>query len=149
MHSVLIVEDDLAVAEILRRSIAPDCLVMIVGTATEGLAMLAQPVKIDIVILDVNLPDSKGAFTVSLFQSRFPNVPIFAVSGDPSLEQECIYAGAQSFLPKPQLSLSVSEIVRHIVERHRVRHQFQPAIKALEHAKETIESLAPPKENEE
>ncbi len=140
---VLIVEDDDQVASLLQATIAANYKSIKAKTAAEGLKVLEGRRDIALVILDLNLPDSQGADTVRLFKARFPQVPVFPTSGNASidLERDCILAGAESFLPKPQLSLTLVEIVRHIIAKHQFLQQFKPAIQAIESAQEKLENL--------
>lgn len=140
MSTVLIVEDEEQVAEILKIALAPIYAVKRGATAAAGLQELAGG-GIDAVVLDVNLPDSQGAATVAMFISRFPDVPILSISADRAVESACLQAGAQSFLPKPELSLTMTDIVRHIIERHQVRQAYKPALAALEHGQRLAEDL--------
>lgn len=76
----------------------------------------------DVVLLDLNLPDSVGLKTLLRMKTLLPGLPIVVLSGSderdlalPSLRQ-----GAQDFLPKEQLSgQGLVRALRHAVERHR------------------------------
>jgi CheY-like chemotaxis protein len=57
---------------------------------------------VDVVVLDLNLPDAKGLDAVRLLTRQFPFVPVVVVSGldDERLANDAVHAGAQDYLVK-------------------------------------------------
>lgn len=81
---------------------------------------------IDVILLDLSLPDSRGLDSFLAIQSRFSQIPIIIVTGtqDDSLALEAVRQGAQEYVVKGQLDRS--SLIRTIlygVERHRIKHQ--------------------------
>jgi PAS domain S-box-containing protein len=75
-----------------------------VNTLSEGLDRL-QRRSIEVVILDLSLPDSHGIETFDKVSSCAPGVPILVLS-DPAAEEvakEAVRRGAQDYLPKDRL----------------------------------------------
>lgn len=62
--------------------------------------------SIDLVLLDLTLPDSTGVQTVQKFRDAAPNVPLVVLTGvtDDGIGAECLAAGADAFLPKNSLT---------------------------------------------
>jgi two-component system sensor histidine kinase UhpB len=67
--------------------------------------------KIDIVFLDLTLPDSSGAESFERFNEMFPNLPIVVLSGmsDKNIALECISLGAQDYLLKNEVTDTLLE----------------------------------------
>jgi DNA-binding NarL/FixJ family response regulator len=57
---------------------------------------------INLVVLDLNLPDSKGLSALRIFKQRFPSARIVVLSGsgDAAISEEARVLGAESFLHK-------------------------------------------------
>lgn len=60
---------------------------------------------VNVVLLDLNLPDSDGMATLEAVRAAAPTLPVVVLTGsaDETLEQRCLDAGAREFLRKGQL----------------------------------------------
>jgi signal transduction histidine kinase len=123
--NVLVVEDNAADRNLVRLSLLSspyqyklDCAERL----SEGLKKLGkQPT--DIVLLDLNLPDSQGQETVQRVLAQAPHVPILVLSGsdDDKAAVDAVRAGAQDYIVKGQLDGNVlTRAMRHAIERHQV-----------------------------
>jgi DNA-binding NarL/FixJ family response regulator len=86
------------------------------ATFKAGLEMADAHPDVDLVLLDLNLPDAHGASALSQLQSRHRGVPVVVVSGedDPALVRGIIEQGALGFIPKsssPQVILNALRLV--------------------------------------
>jgi len=68
---------------------------------------------IQLVLLDLHLPDAHGLSGVEAFMSQFPEAHVAVLSGvsDPSLQRDALALGARAYLTK---SGDLDEVVRHI-----------------------------------
>ncbi|HUQ57793.1 response regulator transcription factor [Lentzea sp.] len=102
MHSVLLVEDDEAIRAALHRALTErQYSVVAVGTAAEALReTAARPV--DIVLLDLGLPDLDGAAALRMIRgvSEVPVIVVTARRGEASMVQ-LLNAGADDYVVKP------------------------------------------------
>lgn len=76
---------------------------------------------IEIVILDLNLPDSRGIETYTKIHQHSPEVPVVVLTGElsDSIEQIAVAGGAQDYLLKPQMNAStLLRAIRHALARH-------------------------------
>jgi diguanylate cyclase (GGDEF)-like protein/PAS domain S-box-containing protein len=112
---ILLLEDDPIFAELveaqLRRMPGVDSRLEAVGTLQEARARLAAaPLEFDLVVTDLNLPDSSGPATVEAL-ARAGDQPIIVLTGDatPDLRAAVIEAGAYDFLQKGRLSAAALE----------------------------------------
>src|SRR5687767_1303901 len=77
---------------------------------------------IDLVLLDVSLPDSRGFNTFAQVQNRAPQVPIILITGndDESLSLQAVRQGAQDFIVKSSANgPTLVRSARYAIERHR------------------------------
>jgi two-component system cell cycle sensor histidine kinase/response regulator CckA len=119
---VLLVEDDLEYSHMIQE------LLTIVWDApldlehanllSTGLDRLAAG-TIDVILLDLSLPDSWGFDTFTRMHAQAPGVPIIVLSGlaDETLAVKVMREGAQAFLVKGQADGSVLiRAIRHALE---------------------------------
>ncbi len=116
---ILLVDDD----ELIREA-APELLgllghhVIIAGSGTAGLEALESDPDIDVVILDVNMPDMDGEETLARIRERWPELPVVLATG--YLREDlkaAISPGSRVFsLPKPY---TLEEARRALVEATR------------------------------
>jgi len=115
-------EDAQLLWETLRESNAQAFEVLHVCELSEGLERLARE-RFDLVLLDLNLPDSAGIETLARLQSESPDVPVVILTGldDADVAVQAIRLGAQDFLSKDGLTRrSVSGPIRYAIERYRM-----------------------------
>ena len=77
---------------------------------------------IDVVLLDLTLPDARGMQTVDRIQAGHPNLPIVVLSGidDDVVALEAVQRGAQDYLAKGEGSSEVmARSIRYAIERKR------------------------------
>lgn len=102
---VLIVEDDIRIAEIHRRFTEKVEGFQVVGTATTGEQAkewleLIQP---QLVLLDVYLPDMKGIEVVSFIRENFPDIDIIMITAASEVEivRRAFRGGVLDYIVKP------------------------------------------------
>lgn len=77
--------------------------------------MSAEP-RIDLVLLDLNLPDTTATAGLDALRRRHASVPVLVMSAeqDRSVIQRCLRAGAAGFLPKSATAERLSAAVRTV-----------------------------------
>lgn len=79
---VLVLEDDPTDALALRRELADRFDVVLAGTLAEGLVHLTTPGGApDVVVSDLNLPDSTGPRTLEILRETAPGIPVVVSTG--------------------------------------------------------------------
>lgn len=89
------------------------------GRLSDGLKELESN-QIDIVLLDLNLPDSTGYETYQMLQERFPDMPVILLTGldDEELGLRAVRDGAQDYLAKGNLDGTLlARTIRYALER--------------------------------
>jgi PAS domain S-box-containing protein/diguanylate cyclase (GGDEF)-like protein len=118
---VLLVEDNPADSRLLREVLNEHgtevALVVCMGEAEKYLA--EHPV--DIILLDLGLPDAQGLTAVRRARDAAPRVPLVVLTGldDESLAAEALGKGAQDYLVKGQIETrGLQRALRYAVERN-------------------------------
>jgi DNA-binding NarL/FixJ family response regulator len=105
---LLIVDDDARFRELLRMVLEDAPEFEVVGEAQEGSGALeaARELGPDVVLLDINLPDTTGFELVPLLAAEAgdPEVVLISSRGDETYEELAQRAGALAFVPKDELS---------------------------------------------
>lgn len=115
------------------------------GNLSEGMEKLSKG-KIDVVLLDLGLPDGSGLETLCKVHALAPAIPIVVVTGlnDEELAVKAVRSGAQDYLIKGGLDSNLLEhAIQYAIERKRaeieLKRSFERLLRVLE---ETIDSLA-------
>jgi len=127
--SILLVEDDAACALLIQNLLTQwrrdafsirraDCLAAALREVVQG--------GIDLVLLDLGLPDSRGLDTFVRMQAAAGRVPIIVLSGldDETLGTATVQQGAQDYIIKgqaPELNASLVRAIRYAIERSRAQ----------------------------
>jgi signal transduction histidine kinase len=128
---VLLVEDNAGDARLLREMFGKEEAGSFELThllrLSEAVAHLATG-GVDIMLLDLGLPDGQGLDTVRRAHAVAPDVPVIVLTG---LDGEVLAAaamaeGAQDYLIKGQIeSRALPRALRHAIERHRMQREAE------------------------
>jgi PAS domain S-box-containing protein len=95
----------------------------------EGLARLAKG-GIDVILLDLNLPETSGMDTFRAIQAQAGDAPIIVLSGmdDEKLALEAVHAGAEDYLVKGRVdSQLITRAAIYAIERTEARRALRKA----------------------
>jgi phosphoserine phosphatase RsbU/P len=127
---VLLIEDNPGDADLVRLRLvegASPVNVSCVNRLSDGLASLSLNTPA-VILLDLNLPDSRGAETFRRVMEHSPHVPVVILSGqdDEALAVKAVHQGVQDYLVKGNISSKhLERAIRYAVER-------QALLRALE-----------------
>jgi len=123
----LVIEDDPGYAKVLQKRLTQETEPSFDVTWRQqlrgGLEQLASG-DIDIVVLDLLLPDSQGLDTLIKVRAQAPDVPVVVLTGldDETLALEAVRRGAQDYLVKGEVTgKTLPRVLRSAMERHRVQ----------------------------
>ena len=107
--TVLLVEDNPGDASLIRRMLSTingHFQVIHVTKLSEGLEQL-QKGDVDLVLLDLGLPDSSGLETLTRTRAQAPHVPIIVITGMAERETavKALNQGAQDFIAKERVDV--------------------------------------------
>ncbi|MDZ7641195.1 MAG: response regulator [Desulfurivibrio sp.] len=141
---VLLIEDQPDEATLIRHQLlARDHHAFIVhpvqSLAAARKLLAEKEINPDVILLDLNLPDSAGAQTVARCRV-LSDAPIVVLTGqdDKADRQLAIESGAEDFLSKGGEATSLRRAVRYAMLRHRRDADIRLAAAVVEHAREGI-----------
>jgi PAS domain S-box-containing protein len=144
IHALLI-EDDPDDILLLKESLAEIGLGRIRLDTTDrlsrGLIQLGAQ-DYDVLLLDLNLPDSRGLDTLINTVKRYPRLPVVVLSGlaDDVITVEAVRRGAQDYLVKGEISGPlVLRVMRYAIERK----QVEAVLRASEARYRTLVETSP------
>ena len=142
---VLVIEDDpnyfILVNE--RLSINHDPVFEVIRSKhmQSGLERLGEN-DIDIVLLDLLLPDSEGLNSFTSVHKAFPTVPVIILTSmdDDKLAAQAIALGAQDYLTKGSFDRELLiKSICYAISRNRVQTELQKYYQESEHSKQTLQ----------
>jgi two-component system cell cycle sensor histidine kinase/response regulator CckA len=108
-----------------------------VDRISAGLEYLANN-EIDVILLDLTLPDSQGIDTLMKICTRVPEVPVVVLTGlgDEMLAKEAVQKGAQDYLVKGQINSNLlRRSILYSIERKKVERELK---KYRDHLEELV-----------
>ncbi len=93
--------------------------------------------NIDVILLDLSLPESQGLPTLLKTKEKAPNLPIIVFTGldDESIAVQAVHEGAQDYLVKGHVtSADLSRAIRYAIERKQTELALQRATEAAQAA---------------
>ena len=138
MIRVAIVDDHAIVRTGLRQFLAEQVDLRVTGEAANGREALdlARGGEVDVMLLDISMPDQSGVEALSAIKARFPDLPVLILSGFPEAHYATtlLRQGASGYLNK---ECDPEEIVTAIRTVARGRRYITPAV-----AEQLADSLA-------
>lgn len=128
---VLLVEDNPTDVIFLREALTRDTPNTFELTVVERLSQAIDQLKslpFDIVLLDLNLPDSSGLDSFSRIHQATPELPKVILSGliDEKIALQSVQAGAQDYLVKGQEGFSAAaRAIRYAIERQQTQRALR------------------------
>ena len=124
--SVLLIEDNPGDARLLEEALTDvrDARFRVewLDKLATGLTRLADG-GVDVLLLDLSLPDSSGFETFTRAYAQAPEVPILVLTGfdDDGVAVEAVKKGAQDYLVKGRITTEgLARSIRYAIERHRL-----------------------------
>lgn len=117
---VLIVDDHSLVRDGMRSLLQasfPDCVIHDVASFEEALAKLEEIDEVDLVLLDLNIPDVSRLSGLQQLRDDFPSTPVVMVSGsyDRTTVRDALAAGAAGFVPKSLRSEAIVDALQQVL----------------------------------
>jgi len=103
---ILLIEDNPADRRLIQEGLAEDrerqCMVTVAGNLAEAVDYLRQPAAFDLVLLDLNLPDSQGMETIDRVRVHANGLPVVVLTGmgDEEFGVDALKRGAQDYVVK-------------------------------------------------
>ena len=140
--NVLLIEDNPAdivlIREMLKDTINPKFRLYSANILNEGLNYL-EKIMADVLLLDLNLPDSHGLETFQKAKNKAPQIPIVILSGlnDEHIAIEAVKRDAQDYLIKGNVDSSLlTRSILYAIERKSIEEEL---IKHRDHLEELVD----------
>jgi len=145
---VLLIEDDPAdtqlIMEILREEPENAMEILHVANLADGLEALARG-GIDVVLLDLTLPDSSGHSTFVKLYEHVATIPVIVLTGmdDKEMAIRIVREGAQDYLVKSLVDYTMlARSIRYSIERKRTLLEKDQLIGQLQEALAHVQTLS-------
>jgi len=102
MH-ILAIEDEPAILRMLERGLSAAGHQLLTASTGDDGAVMAEDESVDIVLLDISLPDVSGHDVLSRIRMRRPSLPVLMLTARDDLDNKvrALDAGADDYLTKP------------------------------------------------
>ncbi|MFH1969671.1 MAG: response regulator [Verrucomicrobiota bacterium] len=145
---VLLIEDDPAdaqlIMEILREEPENAMEILHVSNLARGLETLERG-GIDVVLLDLTLPDSSGHNTFAMLAKHVPTMPVIVLTGmdDKEMAIRIVQEGAQDYLVKSLVDYTMlARSIRYSIERKRTLLEKDQLIGQLRETLADVKTLS-------
>lgn len=119
--SVLIVDDDIEVLKVLKKILESNGWQIYTSpTGTSALALLEQQ-KINIILLDIKLPDQSGLDVLKIIKEKYPSIPVIMITGfgyDDQLVNESLKLGAAGYFSKSTPIKELMETIENTIAKY-------------------------------
>jgi diguanylate cyclase (GGDEF)-like protein len=130
---VLLVEDNPGDARLIREMLAGPAYFRVTYQLSQADTLnmaiqVCQKDHFDIILLDLNLPDSTGLQTLESLNGLFPHVPLIVLTGlnDMELTMQSVQHGAQDYITKEECTRQLlTRVIYYAIERKRIEAQFK------------------------
>jgi DNA-binding response OmpR family regulator len=116
---ILIAEDEPRIASFLRKGLVAEGYACVVAGDAENAIMLSQAEPIDLVLLDLILPDRSGLDVLRTLRARDPRMPVLILTAkdDVGSKVSGLDHGADDYLTKPFVFEELLARIRALVRR--------------------------------
>jgi DNA-binding NtrC family response regulator len=130
MAAILIVDDDVAVRDVLYDLFAEEHMCHAAGTAEQALAFISEQ-RYDVVLTDISMPGLSGLELLGHLSQSQPNTPVIVISGisDHTHAEGMTRLGAFDFILKPFSLEIVESSVARALNIRKVKRSTSPQTK--------------------
>ena len=139
VRTLLIIEDNPGDARLLREMLREDgayhAELVLASTMSEAEKCLSEHV-IDIILLDLGLPDAEGLVAIRRTRAAAPGIPLVVLTGmdDELLAAQSLQEGAQDYLIKGQIETrGLLRALRYAAERKRLERLKDEFVSTVSH----------------
>jgi signal transduction histidine kinase len=141
---VLVVEDnlvDLTVIKSMLTETTDNYTFLKTAHTVETALEILEQFPVDVAILDLNLPDSKGGDTLKTIHNRFKDLTIVVNTGayEEEIGLHTLSEGAQDFLVKGRYtSYTLNKVLHFAIKRKRLETELTNAVQQVKDAQEQL-----------
>jgi PAS domain S-box-containing protein len=142
-HTILIVEDDLALTSYLKHLLRPKALNLIpVESGQQAIQYLNQN-TVDLVLLDIGLPDMDGYQVMDRMGNKLTETLVIVMTGDVTVESavKALRKGAYDYIRKPFESTELLNTIENALDRIGIERKHRKAEQKLRESEEKYHQL--------
>jgi PAS domain S-box-containing protein len=120
IYTVLLVDDNLDLRVYIEDLLSDECKVIGVQNSKQAADFLSGNPNVDLIILDVMLPQTNGIEFVKIIRENYSNIPIVMLSAinNEAMKQSALKNGADDYIEKPFVSGALkSRIIMHLEKK--------------------------------
>ena len=119
--AILVVDDEPVIQQVLEYLLTSKGFLYIKCLSGKEAFEAMEDVQFNLVILDLNLPDTNGIEIARHLEENHPNTPILFITGDHSassmiLEEDCKNRADRQFLYKPITSKALYPAIEELIQ---------------------------------
>ena len=116
---ILIAEDEPRIASFLRKGLVAEGYACVMAADAESAVMLSQAEPVDLVLLDLILPDRSGLDVLRTVRARDPRMPVLILTAkdDVGSKVSGLDQGADDYLTKPFVFDELLARIRALIRR--------------------------------
>jgi DNA-binding response OmpR family regulator len=116
--TVLVVEDDPEMRALLKAFLQREGYRVIEEARGDLARLLVESERLDVVIVDKEIPGLNGLELLSLLRHRRPEVPVILITafGGPAVAEEALRRGARYYVEKPFRVTKIVETVEGLIK---------------------------------
>ena len=140
MSTILVVDDEEGIREVLSAILQDEGYeVRVAADGIEGLAIMESE-SVDLVLLDVWLPNMGGVDVLKKIKEDSPEIPVIIISGHGSIDiaVKAVKLGAFDFLEKPLSLERVTTAVKNALELEKLRRENRALRSTIERRDELL-----------
>jgi len=140
MSTILVVDDEEGIREVLSAILEDEgYAVRVAADGVEGLALMESE-SVDLVLLDVWLPNMGGIDVLKKIKEDNPEIPTIIISGHGSIDiaVKAVKLGAFDFLEKPLSLERVTTAVKNALELEKLRRENRALRSTIERRNELL-----------
>ena len=144
---ILLIEDNPGdarlIEELLRNAMDFKHDLIFTPSLSEGLEYIDKE-PLDVILLDLSLPDSNGFDTIFRTREKAKNIPIVVLTGlnDENYARKAVQAGAQDYLIKGQIdSNPLVRSIYHAIDRHKMMQTIESLASTLQQSEAHLKKI--------
>ena len=131
---ILVVDDEVRMRESVRDLLEAYGHSSIVAANGHIALEILREKQIELVLLDLNMPEVTGLELLDLIKEEFPNVDVVIVSGEATFANatEALRQGVSDFLRKPYSPVELLGIIENVLKKRTLEHDIKQVHQKLE-----------------
>ncbi|MEN8907246.1 MAG: response regulator [Clostridiales bacterium] len=122
---ILVVDDDVSILNLIDKYLREVGFNVVVTSESKDLFEIIRIKKIDLIIMDINMPDFDGIFLLEKIKSSGINIPVIFISSEEKIgiKKKVFSLGAEDYLLKPfEMEELLLRVKRTILNRKNIKN---------------------------